>query len=558
MTTEEDRKKLYRRCPYCAEEILAAAKKCKHCGSMLYEEDLEPTEGYSIAPAQVELGQTLNERFVVSRRIARGGMAEIFLARDLELDMDVVLKVVPPALADNPKLIKHLREEAKIAIQLTHQNIVRVYSFDASGEVKFIVMEYITGKNLYQLVNEEPEGRFSPQQVLQWLEPACDALEYANSLGVIHRDIKPSNIMVSKEDIVKVADFGIARRLEDSVKSISQQTVRGTPSYMSPEQLRGKGVTVHSDIYSLGATVYKLLSGKPPFVTAVLAASSDRPAPDPIVGIPPRLFRVLKKCLEPDPKKRFGGARELSQAAKDALEARISTRLVSIGHQEPPAAAPFESALRQDAEEMALRVDAEEIADDIDNVGVALGEKAAKAAEDGEFEKATKLYGQLADMMPGNVNVLCRLGDCRARAGDGRGAVEAYQKVIDIEYSNAYAWFQTGLAHEQLNEPEKAIKAYKKAIKSKEADPDLYEEVAVSKVRGQIQNIEWSLKQTEEDRRKELLQMRKRHERGLQAAEEKRRKMIQVVIMIVLVIMLIVVALGAAEYFFHIFELIPF
>ena len=229
MGTEEEHVSDIKRCPYCAEEILAAAKKCKHCGSMLQDNDLELTEEYPAAMTRVSTGQTLNQRYVISSRIARGGMAEIFLARDLELDMDVVLKVVPSSLADDARLIKHLRDEAKITIQLTHQNIVRIYSFDASGETKFIVMEYVHGKNLYQLVNETSEGKFPAQQVMQWLDPTCNALGYAHSLGVIHRDVKPSNIMVTDTGIVKVADFGIARRLQDSMQSVSQRTVRGTP-----------------------------------------------------------------------------------------------------------------------------------------------------------------------------------------------------------------------------------------------------------------------------------------------------------------------------------------
>jgi serine/threonine protein kinase len=558
MAAEEEQGGSTKRCPYCAEEILAAAKKCKHCGSMLHGDDLELTEEYpAVMRAQVRTGQTLNERYIISSRIARGGMAEIFLARDLELDMNVALKVVPPSLADDPRLIKHLRGEAKIAIQLTHQNIVRVYSFDASGEIKFIVMEFVPGKNLYQLLNEVPEGKFPARQVLEWLDPVCDALSYAHSLGVVHRDVKPSNIMVTEEGVVKVADFGIARRLEESMESVSQQTVRGTPSYMSPEQLKGTKLTVLSDIYSLSATVYMLLAGEPPFASAVIAASPDRPAPNAIVGIPPRLFRVITRCLEVDPHNRLQGASEFYDAAKDALARPPSTKLDAV---KPPAIVDLsdDSSAGRSAEEIPIRVDAEELPEGLDAVSVALREKAAKAAEKGNLGKAINLYLELAAIVPDNPGVWCSIGDCRMKTGDQRDAITAYQKAIKAEYDNIYARFQIGLAYEQLDQPENAIRAYQQAMKTIEDNPSLGLEISLKKLKGQIQNVNWKIQQAQEERRKQVREMRERQEHKRLRAEERRRRMIRIAAIIVLILVLLTLVLGAAEYFFHIFQHFPF
>ncbi len=545
-----------RRCPFCAEEILAAARKCKHCGSMLDEDANELTQGYSQRPAQVTVGQTLNQRYVVSRRLARGGMAEIFLGRDLELDMDVALKVIPPSLADDPRLIKHLREEARITIQLTHQNIVRVYSFDASGEIKFIVMEFVSGKNLYQLVNETPESRFSAEQVVGWLLPVCDALGYAHSLGVVHRDIKPSNIMVTEEGLIKVADFGIARRFEQSVNAVSQHTVRGTPNYMSPEQLRGENLSVLSDIYSLGATVYMLLSGRPVFNTAVIAASRDRPPPEPIVGIPPRLFRAILRSLEMDPHRRPQNAMEFYMAAKNAFDRSGTQRLpiiAELGAADTTAELPGE----QDAEEVPIRVEAEELPGDLDAVTATLREKALKALEEGKLEKAALLYVEFAAMAPENPEAWCGLGDSRVKSGDRAGAIDAYRKALKIEYDNIYARFQIGLAYEQLGEPERAVKEYQQAVKIVQENPSLHLEKSLTKLKRQIQSVQWKVQQAEDDRRRKARELREQQERERRRVEERRRKAIRAAIIIVLVIVLLAIGLGVAEHFFSIFQYLP-
>ncbi len=552
---EEEHKELTKRCPFCAEEILAAAKMCKHCGSML-DAELQLTEEYPVAPAQVNTGQTLNERYVIASRIARGGMAEIFLARDLELDLDVALKVVPPTLADDPRLIKHLRDEAKIAIQLTHQNIVRVYSFDASGEIKFIVMEFVPGKNLYQLINEVSEGRFPPKQVIEWLRPICEAIGYAHTLGVIHGDLKPSNLMVTENGLVKVADFGIARRLEDSMLAISQHTVRGTPSYMSAEQLRGKKLSVLSDIYSLAATTYMLLSGNPPFNSAVIAASSDRPDPDPIAGIPPRLFRVIKKGLDLDPRMRYQSVQEFYDAARDAVERPLSSRIMTAI--KPPSDESGEQAEEHGAEEVPIRVDAEELPEGMDALAVTMRDKAVKAVESGDFEKAVMLFAELSQIAPDNPEAWCGLGDARMKTGDFRGAIEAYQKAIKVEYENIYARYQIGLAYEQMKAPQKAIRIYQQAVKVIEDDPSLNLEISVSKLKNQIQNVEWLMQQADEERRKELHDMREREERKQQRDQERRHKAVLTTIIIVVILVLLVLGIGIAEYFVGIFKFLPF
>jgi serine/threonine-protein kinase len=479
-------------------------------------------------------------------------MAEIFLARDLELDMDIALKVVPSALADDSRLIKHLREEARIAIQLAHQNIVRVYSFDASGDIKFIVMEYVPGKNLYQMIHETPEGRFPAGQVVEWLGPACDALEYAHSLGVIHRDVKPSNIMVRQDGVVKVADFGIARRIEESMQAVSQHTVRGTPSYMSPEQLRGESVTVVSDTYSLAATVYMLLSGEPPFPSAVAAASSDRPPPKLITGIPPRLFRAIVRSLDFDPHKRAQSVREFYDAMADALKTPVSARLVrepAVAAHEEPAAPPADPNL----EETAIPVDAEELPDSLDPVALALRDKAGKALEDGDMVKARKLSEELTAIVPQNSQAWTLMGDCCLKMGDAREAVDAYQNALKVNRDNLYARFQLGLSLEQLGDTDGALKIYRETIRIRQETPLKYPEITLQKLKNQARGIEWKEEQAAEERRRYAREMHERQEQEQRRAQIRRRRAMQAVILIIVVMLLLCVILAIGQSLFNLF-----
>lgn len=210
-------------------------------------------------------GRVLAERYEIKQKLGAGGMGEVWMAQDRELDMPVALKVLPPQLSQDSGSIKRLRREATIALKLTHKNICRLYNFQADGQLRFLVMELVEGQTLEQLI--EDRGRFNWVEIKQLVHEIGEALHYAHSLepSVLHMDIKPANIMIDQQGQAKLMDFGIAREIRTSMVRITGEDIRsGTVPYMSPEQFRGdEGVDGRSDLYSFACVIYELLVGEP-------------------------------------------------------------------------------------------------------------------------------------------------------------------------------------------------------------------------------------------------------------------------------------------------------
>ena len=206
--------------------------------------------------------RTLDGRYHVVDRIAAGGMGEVFRAHDAVLDRTVAIKVLHAALAGDSGFVDRFRREARSAAGLGHPNIVAVHDWGAVDGVYFMVMEFVRGQSLRELLNEE--GLLAPAQAVEVLLPVLSALEHAHRLGIVHRDIKPENIMVTREGVVKVADFGLARAYADA--QITQAgMVTGTVQYLAPEQLQGEPADPRTDLYSLGIVAYEMLTGRIPF-----------------------------------------------------------------------------------------------------------------------------------------------------------------------------------------------------------------------------------------------------------------------------------------------------
>ncbi len=204
-----------------------------------------------------------NGRYELHRRIARGGMAEVFLARDALLDRPVALKVLFPEFATDPSFVERFRREAQSAANLSHPNIVSVYDWGEEEGTYFIVMEYVEGRSLAQIIKDE--GALHPDRAADITADTAAALGFAHRNGVVHRDVKPGNILINPSGTVKVADFGIARAVSAAENLTQTGTVMGTATYFSPEQARGESVDPRSDIYSLGVVLYEMLTGRPPF-----------------------------------------------------------------------------------------------------------------------------------------------------------------------------------------------------------------------------------------------------------------------------------------------------
>ena len=223
--------------------------------------------GLGVTLRDFAAGQKVFRRYTLIRTLGRGGMGIVWLAHDEELERDVALKFLPEVVIHDRGVLNELKRETRRSLELTHKNIVRIYDFINDEVSGCISMEYIDGDTLSNLRADKPRKIFEPDELTDWLSQLCDALDYAhNHARIVHRDLKPANLMVNQRGDLKVSDFGIARSLSDSVSKITMQRGKsGTLVYMSPQQLDGERGDHLDDIYSLGASVYELLTSRPPF-----------------------------------------------------------------------------------------------------------------------------------------------------------------------------------------------------------------------------------------------------------------------------------------------------
>src|SRR5216117_57027 len=271
-------------------------------------------------------GQRLFGRYTLIKILGRGGMGIVWLAHDEELERDVALKFLPDLMIQDRSLLDQLKRETKRCLELTHPHIVRIYDFVHDERSGCISMEYVDGETLSNLRAEKEQKVFEPDEIATWIGQLCDALDYAhNRAKIIHCDLKPANLMVNQRGDLKIQDFGIARSLTDPVSRLTVEQGRsGTLVYMSPQQLNGERWTQLDDIYSLGATIYELLTSKPPFYSGNIDRQiCERVAPSmterrkeldiepPLV--PPLWEDAIAACLAKDPSRRPQSAAEVAQ-----------------------------------------------------------------------------------------------------------------------------------------------------------------------------------------------------------------------------------------------------
>jgi eukaryotic-like serine/threonine-protein kinase len=262
-----------------------------------------------------QLAEVFSNRYEIQRGIARGGMAEVYLARDQLLDRPVAVKVLFPEYARDPSFVERFRREAQSAANLNHPNIVAIYDWGQERGTYFIVMEYVRGRSLREIVHNN--GAFSPRRAAEIGAEIAGALEFAHRNGVVHRDVKPGNVLLTADDDVKVTDFGIARA--DAGEALTQTgAVMGTATYFSPEQAQGLPVDGRSDVYSLGVVLYEMATGVPPFTgesPVAVAYKHVRENPDPprahTPDLPPDIEQIILTAMSKDVDSRYQTADEL-------------------------------------------------------------------------------------------------------------------------------------------------------------------------------------------------------------------------------------------------------
>ena len=303
-------------CARCHTPLPVDGRYCSNCGMPSGELDHvcapEPTE-----ELRKRLVTALQGRYEVSKLLGRGGMAVVFLAQDLALERQVAIKVLPPEMSHDPRLIPRFLQEAKTAAKLDHPNIIPIYRVESEAGLVYFVMKYVTGHSLDQLIDQGPVPFDTARRILR---EAALALGHAHKRGIVHRDVKPANIMLEADGRVVLTDFGISKALEGGSGLTGTGNIIGTPHYMAPEQAKGLEVDGRADQYSLGVVGHHILTGKQPF-----DGSSHSILYKHVFEPPPRIFDIrpdapadlcaaLDRALSKEPERRFASMEEFAAA----------------------------------------------------------------------------------------------------------------------------------------------------------------------------------------------------------------------------------------------------
>jgi predicted Ser/Thr protein kinase len=303
-------------CVKCHTPLPVDGRFCSNCGTPSGEAahvcPPDPTE-----ELRERLARTLAGRYQIIRLLGKGGMAVVFLAQDLTLERQVAIKVLPPDVTYDPKLIPRFQQEAKTAAKLDHPNIIPIYRVESEAGLDYFVMKYVTGHSLDQVLEQGP---LPIEQARRVLREAALALGHAHKRGIVHRDVKPANIMLESDGRVVLTDFGISKALEGSSQLTGTGTIIGTPHYMAPEQAKGLEVDGRADQYSLAVVGYQILTGRQPFegsAHSILYKHVFEPPP-PVIQVrpdaPADLCAALDRALSKEPERRFATMEDFAAA----------------------------------------------------------------------------------------------------------------------------------------------------------------------------------------------------------------------------------------------------
>jgi serine/threonine protein kinase len=303
-------------CTRCHTPLPVDGRFCSNCGTPSGEAahvcPPDPTD-----ELRERLTRALAGRYEITKLLGRGGMAVVFLAQDLTLERQVAIKVLPPDVTQDGKLITRFQQEAKTAAKLDHPNIIPIYRVESEAGLNYFVMKYVTGHSLEQMLDQGPLPVDLARRVLR---EAAMALGHAHKRGIVHRDVKPANIMLETDGRVVLTDFGISKALEGGSALTGTGAIIGTPHYMAPEQAKGLEVDGRADQYSLAVVGHQILTGKQPFdgpSHSILYKHVFEPPPrifEARPDAPADLCAALDRALSKEPEKRFASMEEFASA----------------------------------------------------------------------------------------------------------------------------------------------------------------------------------------------------------------------------------------------------
>jgi serine/threonine protein kinase len=296
----------------------------------------------------MEKGMLLNDRYALQKPLASGGMSHVWLGRDELLGRTVAIKILREEYTRKPDFQERFRHEAQAIARLSHPNLVTVYDFGIQGDLYFMIMEYIEGEDLKTYLH-----RARPQPLDTWLDIAiqvCEGLGLAHRAGLVHCDIKPQNILLAPDLTAKIADFGIARAMvskglspdRSQTQPLEDETIWGSPQYVSPEQASGEALTPASDIYSMGVVLFEMLTGRLPFPgkdpRTLILQHQNEPAPSPHLinpDVPEELAAIVLRALAKKPAERYRNGDQMARVLKAYLSGSTAPLPVAAPVQAP-------------------------------------------------------------------------------------------------------------------------------------------------------------------------------------------------------------------------------
>ncbi len=335
-----------KRCPRCGNEVEATSPTCPFCGYSFDEE--EDTDKVRVKVKSdyeevVPIIEKIGDKYEFLQVIGKGGFSKVFLVRDKLLDRKCALKVLSPKILSDSEMLERFRREAKIYASLEHPNIVPIYEVGIYRNLAYILMKYIDGITLKDYIKQYMKKHHKPlpiDEIAKISRDVLSALHYMHSRGIIHRDVKPANVIIDKQTGRAIlADFGLAKRLDESGSLTRSGEMLGTPYYVSPEQAKGEKTTPQSDIYSFGITLFEMATGKVPFIGEtpfqILMKHVREPLPSPSrynPEIDPELERIILKATDKKPKNRYRSALEMM---KDIERLKLRSRGMGVYSSRP-------------------------------------------------------------------------------------------------------------------------------------------------------------------------------------------------------------------------------